>query len=252
MAWSFKIGSAEFLVKRWPKARITPPYDWVKTWAENPYAYDRGAAQDVYESEVVFYDTEANINTIQTALETVRGSATLSSFTDIIFAPNVDHSGSITCVLKVLKPRRATAFAAGTTAMFEMTVTLRAVSPTLLSTTPSLATLRPQMGYEADKVYQSLKGFSMDQTMSNLDRRTDAGVCTVPFVQLTAEIKAILAYILVTLRAASFTFPSALGITYPFGVVRGGLPKNCKITAFSFSRRDQETWAMSITFTEFT
>lgn len=251
MAWSFKIGAVEFLVKHWPKARITPPWTWVTTWAENPYTFDRGAAQDIYESEVTFYDTEANINTIQTALETVRGSATLTSFTDFIFAPNVDHSGSITCTLQVMKSRRALSFAAGGTAMFEMTVNLRAISPTLLSTTPSLSTLRPQWGYEADKVYQSLKGFSMGQAMENLDRRTDAGVCTLPVLQLTAEIKAILAYILVTARAASITFPSGVGITYPFGVVRGGLPKNCKITSFAFSRRDNETWNMSLVFTEF-
>ncbi len=250
MAWTFKIGSTEFLVRRFPKPKYIPPYEWVKSWAENPYANDRGAAQDIYETEITFYGTETAINATATALDAVRTSAVLTSFSDSIFLPNVDHTGSITCAIKAQRPRKSLSFAAGGSAMYELTATLRAVAPPILTTSPSLATLRRQWGDETDKSLTSVKGFSMDQTIFTEDRRADIGTARVPFLQTTAEIKAILAYILGTARASSILFPS-IGIDYPFGVVRGALPKACKITGFTCSPRDGELWNLVITFSEF-
>jgi len=249
MAWTFKIGSNEFLAARWPKPTISRAITWGESRADNLHGCDFGAAQDIYETEITLYDTESAINAAQTALETVRELAVLSSFSDDIFAPNVDHSGSINCALKVLKPRKANSFAMPGSVMYEMTVQIRAVSPSLRATTPSLASLRIQYGATADKSYTSLKGFTMDQTAVYSDERNDSGQYDGKFLQTTAEMKAILAYVMQTARATAITFPS-IGVTYPFGVVRGGLPKSCKIAALAFTRKDFVFWNLSISFSE--
>ncbi len=173
----------------------------------------------------------------------------MTGFTEEVFAPNVDHSGDIDAAIVSMKPRRDAGQNAAGGQMYEFSVKLRAIAPPLLSTTPSLAALRIQYGVEADKSYTSGKAFTYSGAAIYGDKRADIGSYPGKFLQTKAELQAILAYILITARATEITFPS-LGVTYPFGVVRGGLPKSAKIVSFSFSRKDFIMWNLSITFAE--
>ena len=249
-AKSFTISGLDCYVRNFARARIKPAIDWVQNAAGNWRGSDRAAAQDIHEVDVVFYDRETAINTLATTLDSNREGVTMSAFGTDIFAPVVDHSGSISASITRLRRRRQAGFASPSTAMFELEATFRAISPSLVSTSASLSTLKIQEGFEADKDFSVGKIFAYDQTASYADPRKDIGQFKGTFRQTTAQAKAILKYVLSTARASTIAFPTLGGVTYPFGVIRGALPKNAKIIDFSISRHNLVFWDIELTFVE--
>lgn len=250
-AKSFTISSVDCYVRNFAKPRINWAIDWVQNSAGNMRGSDRAVAQDVHEVDVVFYDRESVINTLATTLENSnREAVTMSGFGTEIFAPVVDHSGSISATITRLRRRRQTSFASPSQAMFELEATFRAISPSLVSTSASLATLKLQEGFTADKDFTSEKAFAYNQTAFYADASMDIGLFRGVFRQTTAQAKAILKYILSTARASTIVFPTLGGVTYPFGVIRGALPKNAKIIDFSLSRHNFVFWDIELTFAE--
>lgn len=250
---TFQIDGYPFRARQFPKPKVDWGVTWIASKSKNKHASDRGAGQDIYETEFTLYDQEAYLNAWQVNLAAnARGVVGISGFGESIFAPNVDHTGSINCAIKVIGFRKATAFVAGGSEMYEMNVHARAISPPLLSTTPSLATLRMQHGFEADKSYEARTGFSYDQHAFTTDTGDDIGVYNGVFLQTTAELQAILAYIFGVARASVITLPSVISsaVPYPFGIVRGAGPFQSRITKFTFSRRDFLMWNLGITFAE--
>ncbi len=103
---------------------------------------------------------------------------------------------------------------------------------------------------DADNSYEARKIFSQNQTAYYTDHLSDIGTFTGRFVQTTAQMRAILAYLLVTARASSFSFPN-IGVAYPFGYTRGAYAsKTCKVKSFEFSRRNFVFWDLVLELVE--
>ena len=223
-------------------------------WDQNSAGYwmgsDRGAAQDIYSTSLVIQATDSTFNTIQTTVNSNREGVTLSAFLTDVFAPTVDQTGSVSCSILDFGERKHIAFAGAAAGVFGVTLGLRAISPTLLTPTPSLATLRLLEGWEGDHTTEIGKGFAYDQTATYSDRKSDVGAFTGRFSQTTTELKAILAYIMVTARAAAFVMPTLSGASYPFGVAKGNGAFNVKIKDFSFTRANLNRWNLMIKFVE--
>jgi len=246
--YSFTIAGSGYNVRAWPKPSISPAIQWITDSAGYPHGSDRGAPQDIYESQVVFFDTESAINNLESTLQSNREGLMLAGFTAPLFAPNVNHTGSLTAAAVAMGRRKHLKFAAPSTGIFELPVTFRAISPTLLSTTPSISTLKLQDGFEAGKSFDVGKGFSYNQNPFYHDSRADEGRFAGVFKQKTAQAQAILAYLLTSARASSFAFPS-IGVTYPFGSTKSATP-NCKVTKISIERADFVFWNLSLEFME--
>lgn len=246
MADSLTIGGTAVKMRPWPSFSITPSIQWIQDSAGRWNGSDRGASRDAYEATATFQGTEATINTLEQTLDSNREAITLSNFAAPLFAPNVDHTGSISAVVLPGIERRQLQFGG----VYELVVSFRAIAPTLLATTPSLATLRLQETFEASHTYESPKAFTYGQTAAYGDHRSDVGTFEASFSQSTAQIQAILAYLLTTARASDIAFPAALStVAYPWGRTRG-TPTNCKILSFDVSRKNLNRWGLKIKFGE--
>ncbi len=250
MGSSVTIGGTAVKVQQWPKPSITPAILWTQDAAGYKHASDRGASQDIYESEILISETDANINALRTTLDANREGITLSAFNTEIFAPNVDHTGSISCSIVDFGVRQQKMWAGTTNNIQDLTLRVRAISPTILGTSPSLSTLRLVSGWSGDHSWEVGKVFSMDQTASYGDFRSDVGLFTASFSQTKAQAQAILAYLLTTARSASVALPTFSSVVYPFGIKKGTGPFNCKITGFEIARANLNRWNLQIAFEE--
>lgn len=247
-AKSILIAGIGFRFRPWPKPTITASIQWIQDSAGYWNGSDRGYAQDVYEATALFQGRESVINTLEQTLESNRESIVLSGFEAPLFAPNVDHTGTITAAVLEIQRRQVQFGLSGH--VYELVVTFRAIAPTLLSTTPSMAGLRPQEGFSAQASYESPKAFAYGQTAYYGDHRSDTGTLEVDLVQNLAQTRAILAYVLTTARASAVAFPSALStIAYPWGRARGSAT-NCKITGLEVSRMNLNRWKIKLRFVE--
>lgn len=237
-----------FNFRPWPTITILPAIQWIQDSAGYWNGSDRGASQDAYEATAVFSGTEGTINALEANLDYFREAIELNNFIAPLFAPNVDHTGTINAV--VLGVKRTQIQFGNPTHIYALEVRFRAIATTLLSTTPSLATLRVQDGFDASHSYESPKAFTYGQTAVYGDRRSDIGTFEATFSQKTAEVQAILAYLLTTARANSVAFPAALStVAYPWGRTRGAAT-NCKVIGFTLARKNLNRWTLKIKFTE--
>lgn len=248
--FSFTLAGTGVSVRAWPKPAIDPAILWVQDSAGNWNGSDRGAAQDVYTAEVTFMGIESEIDAVESLLESNREGVTLAAFASPVFAPNVDHTGSISATVASLERRRHLAYAAGASkGVYELDATLRAISPTLLGTTPSLATLNLQEGFEGSKSYEVGKAFTYNQTAVYSDHKSDIGRFVGTFRQTVEETQAILAYLLTTARAASIAVPTLGNVTYLWGQPRGAAT-NCRVKSFGLVRRDFVFYDLEIELVE--
>lgn len=250
MAFSVTIAGTSYPVQCWPKPTIAPAIQWQQDAAGFWGGSDRGASQDVYETELLFAGPESTINALEQALDANREALTLSGINTPLFAPNIDHTGSLSVAVVDQPDRQQVQY--GTAAhVYAMTVKLHAIAPPKLSTTPSLAGLRPVDGFKATNTYESPKVFSMNQTAFYGDHRSDSGSLDVDLVQDLAHTQAILAYALTTARASAVAFPVALSavIAYPWGRDRGS-PTNCMFKGLSLSRMNLNRWKIHLSLVE--
>lgn len=247
--YSFAIGFADAIPMRpWPTHRITPAILWIQDSAGYWHGSDRGAAQDVYEATALFQGLESDMNDFEETLEAAREQVDISGFETPLFAPNVDHTGTVNAVVQSMRRRQVQY--GSPSHIYELEVGFRAIAPTLLTTTPSLSTLRVQDGFDAGHSYTSPKAFTYDQTAQYGDARADVGTFEATFQQSTAEAQAILAYILITARANAVAWPAALSsVAYPWGRSRG-TPTNCKILGVTIARKNLNRWILKIKFGE--
>lgn len=251
MSQTFRIDGVNYFANRWPKPTIEWAMEWAKSAKHNHYCSDRGAAQDLYTCAFTLYDVEANLNILQTTLTAHRDTVTLTDFGEALFAPNLDHTGSIIAKIDTRGMRKAMVFAAGGGELFEMQCVATAIQPPKLTITPSLAVLRLQHGYEADKTFEARTGLTYSQVAQTTDTADDVGVFNFRGLQFTSELQQILSFILASAyRGIAFTLPAIAGVPYPFGVVRGAGPFQAKIRSFSFTRRDFQMWDLLIQFVE--
>jgi len=247
---SLTIGGTAYRCQPWPKPIIRPAITWGQNTAGYWYGFDRGTAQDIYEAEITFTDTDAVINSLKGVLNSNRGAISLTSLQTPIFAPNVDQTGTISCSAVDFGQREHVQWAGTGSNIQTLTVRFRAISPTLLAPTASLATLRIQERYQGDHSWPINKHFAYNQTGSYIDHGSDVGTLKASFQQTLTESRAILRYILNTARADSFTLPTFSGLTYPFGVSRGAGPFSCMVKSVQVYRKDLNRWILNLEFVE--
>jgi len=251
MADSVTIAGVATKIRPWAIPVIKPAITWVQDAKGFWHGSDRGAAQDVYETTILVQVSETLMDTLQgTFYSTSRELVNVTAINTDFFAPTVDQSGTVSSTIVDFGQRKHLQFAGASISLQDISMTVRAVSPTLLTPTPSLATLKIQEGWEGDASREIAKGFAYDRTPSYNDRASDAGRFVGRFSQTTVQLKAILAYIMVTARASSFAFPTLAGVPNPFSVSRGSLPVNVNIVDFSFSRANLNRWNLTIDFRE--
>lgn len=242
-------GTTLYRVRPWPSPSITRAFSpWVSDGRGNIRANDRGAAQDVYESSIIVSDTENNVNSLLTVLSTSRESVVFDQFAAPIFAPNVDHTSSITCAVDVGK-RKMTFHSSGAYDVYEVELKLRAIAAPLLTPTPSLSGLRVQEQKTATHSWGLARNFFQNGLQAYSESRNDSGLFSPSFVQGLAATQAALAYFMVTARATSFTLPS-FGVDYPFGPARGSGPFSVRLEDFRISRENLNRWRLDCDFRE--
>lgn len=247
---SFSIGDINTICYPFPEPIITPAIKWIFDSAGNPKGSDRGAAYDIYESKVKFIDTENNINAIILELDSNREAVSLSNFDTIVFSPEVSHTGTITCAHEIIGDKRRVFNSTSVDDVYELSVKFRAISPSLIGTSASLSTLKIQEALTADQSWSLGRAFSESGAHFYADRRRDVGRLQASFSQTTAQLQAILAYLLTTARASTITLPTFSGLTYPFGYLRGVGPFNAKVLSFGISRANLNRWTLDIEFAE--
>jgi len=247
---SFAISSSDIKVKPFPTYEIKPAISFVQNSSGYWKGTDRGAAQDIYIGNFTAEATDTNFNALQTTINTSKESITFSGFNTDLLAPNVDQSGSVVGTILDFGARKHLQFNGVGASVFDINISFRALSPSLLSTTPSLSSLRLMENWQELHTTEIAKGQSLTQSYSYADRSSDAGRFVGYFSQTRAQTQAILAYILVTARAASFTFPTLSGVAYPFGISKGTGPFTVIIYDFKVTRQNINRWTIMIDFRE--
>jgi hypothetical protein len=242
-------GTTLYRVRPWPSPSVTRAFKgWYTDGRGNIRANDRGASQDIYEASIIVADTEDNVNSLLTVLSASRESVVLDQFAAPIFAPNVDHTSSITCAVDAGK-RKMVYHSGGAYDVYEVELKLRAISPPLLTPTPSLSGLRVQEQKAASHSWGLARNFFQSGTQAYSESRNDNGLFQPSFVQGITATREALAYFLVTARAASFTLPS-FGADYPFGPARGVGPFSVRLEDFRISRENLNRWRIDCDFRE--
>lgn len=245
------IAGTSYNVNQWPEPITRPAISWKRLSTGYWQGYDRGAAQDVYEGRVRIADKTATLDALQATLDANRNGITLSSFStgEHIFGSNVDYSGSISATVVDFGLRRNVMFRS----IFELEITFRALSPSLLAVTPSLANLRLQEGWDGDRSTEVTKHFSYNQSASYIDHGSDVGLFKATFRQTSEEIKAIRAYLLTTARAESIEFPEVLSDFYPYGAMEThSMYQKCHVKEWRDKRINFVFWDLEITFAQAT
>lgn len=244
---SFKIGEVPFNVLRFPEPKVEPALEWVEDAQGRLQAIDRGASQDVYTSKAVLHGTDDELNAMIETVAEARGDVLeLTDVKEYLFLPIVNHAVSMNVAFKL---GRRVQVDFSDIPLYQVPVELRAQSPTLKTTTPSLASLRPQPKYEADSSLDAETKWSYAQGAFPIDGGSDSGRHVGFYRQYSEEMEAILRFVLGTSgRNASFTFPAGLGIDSPFG------PRSesttCRVRLLEAKRRDLLFWDLKLEFPE--
>lgn len=242
------IGGASYNIQPWPEPKTEPAITWGKGADGYPFGTDRGATEDRYLGTVRVAGPTATLDALQATLDANRTGITLSGFNagEMLFGADVDYSGSISAAVVDFGVRRNVMM----NAVHELEITLRAISPALLSTTPSLTGLRLQEGWSGDRSTDVNAVFAYGQSAAYHDHGTDAGVFKGRFLQTTESMKAIRAYLLTTARAEPIPFPNLFPVPfYPFGANEADHRfQMCVVRSWADKRRSLARWELEITF----
>jgi hypothetical protein len=239
--------SVDLMVKPYPRASIRRNVTWEQDSSGRYLPCDRGAQADWYDAEVTVHGNKADMEAFGTWLSTEgRETFTVAVTNGVVFAPNMNQTVSNTVTILNMDRLKRVFWASPTNGVDEVTFTLRAINPTLYSTTGSLSSLRILEQYEQDRSWGVSPTFTMGGDVVHHDHRDDAGRFRATFEQTTSEMIPILNYLVGTGRADAFTFPSISGVDYPFGIAAGALPLSCRAREFSVSRDSLNRWNLDL------
>jgi len=212
----------------WGYRPVTAPsIKWIRKADGNWSASDRGASEDVYEAEIVFRGPEAELNDLESVLDSNKENFSITCGTgEEIFGADIDYSGSLDItVVDYSSPNPSRE----DFAFWTMGLKLRLFSPSFVGTAGSLSTLKlSQFSYDAYSEFDNQKVFTYDGTAYYNEEDTEPGIFSASFKQTQSQAEAIRRYILSTNRSGAFTFPS-IGVDYPFGQRAGTGPFSVKI-----------------------
>lgn len=243
--------SIEVKFKPWPAPKFTPNVTWQQDSSGRWLPCSRTIAGDFWDIEVTLFASKANMEAFALWLDKEgRETFTVSAVDGELFPPLINQSGPFqACVIDVDRVMRV--FWAGpSNGVDEVRFTLRALNPAFHEATPSLASLRLQPEYEQDASWPMSPAFYAGGGATFADRQDRAGKFRGRFLQRTEEAKAILAYLAHgDGRASAFPFPT-IGVEYPFGRARGGVPKLCRVREWRITRESLGLWGFEIEFVE--
>lgn len=234
------------------KPKTTLALKWIQTASGAWRATDRGASSDIYEAEIRLYAREDTINTFVNAVYANRtydtNYFTMSGFeaTEHIFGEDVDHSVPITVTIIAIEgPVQKTWLG------FEVTVTVRALSPTFASASflPTLKYL--DYGYKGNVQELTINKYdSYYGSYSYQEHGADIGVWEGTLLLCGYHMGAFRRY-LASQRGSTITIPSINGVANPFGPTRPGFPIDCKVTKWEdLGMVGPNNWRMKLTLAE--
>lgn len=234
----------------WKYKPVTKPaIQWLQKSDGNWSGVDRGTAQDVYESQIVFKGPTSELLTLETVLAANREDMDITCSTgEEIFGAEIDYSSAISVAVVDYGKITRTNFA-----LNSMPLRLRLVeTPSIVSTAASLSSLRlSNWKWSPNSEFDLIKIFSYDGTPTYLDGETDPGIFKAKFRQTQTEMEAIRRYLMETARTntiSSFDF-SGFGVSRPFGQRNAASTFNVKIISWQdMGRINYCDWELSITF----
>lgn len=247
-------GIVTFDVFRFSNKPVTQvALDWKQTADDNWVAVDRGASNDIYQSEIVFYGTELEVTDIIDSFESNRIGGThyftLSQFNgvdDQIFGADIDYSSSIDVTIVKWGKRKQKQFKSWT-----WTCTMQMIEdPYVYSGSPSLPTLKPLIGYRGDATWTILKTDTYDNTFTYIDYDKDTGIFEGIFVMDNTDMKAFRRYLLSTIRGNNITISSIAGVSDPFGTRQSTYPITAKVLDFSDEMLNINFWKVKVKLAE--
>lgn len=208
-----------------------PALIWAMCSSGKWVASDRGAASDIYTTEIEVTGYESEINDILANLYNNRIASsgtpnliTLSDFADTekIFGEDIDYS-SVNATVTDIGERQQRAFCS-----WSVKIKLQAISPSFVgSAAASIIFAHWDFEYTGDNERTITKYDSYQGTFSYADHRADRGVFKGSAYLKNADMATFLRT-LATVRAAPITTTIG-GVEYPFGVERPGTwPRNLK------------------------
>ena len=212
----------------------------------------------VRESEVTFLGTRDQImgaSGLASVLETYRAGAVIGNIQTPLWDPLVDYSGNINVTIIPKPGQQVYMTTAGDNGWYELTATIRAENPTLLSVSPDLSFLRLQARYQADKNFLETVMYSQDRaTVTYINPLAEAGKFgKAQFLQTEEEVRGIIQYLTIYNRVTPFAFPSLPQVYYPFGPTQppvGDAACNCVATSFEIQRKSLSMWLVTIEFSQ--
>jgi hypothetical protein len=204
------------------RPRTIPAIEWIQKsdgyWA----GYDRGASEDIFEADVLFFGTQTEIGNLEAEIadETTGAGGNTNQREAIamtlgageeIFGADIDYSGELSVVPVIYGPITRNNFSS-----FQMPARFRLVSPGYTGSA-SFSDLRiADNSYNAYSEFDMRHIFACDGTSYYQERRTDPGIFEAVFRQTFEEMKAIRRYLLTTARSNAISYPS-FGVTKPYG-----------------------------------
>ena len=243
-------GDYTFQIKPDFKVLTQPALNWVQLESGNYEAVDRGAAEDIYQSDIKLYGTRDTVNEFIEEFETDRAAdniITLSNFnnSEKIFGCDVDYTGNITSTIVEMGK-----FTQKTWRGYSLKVRINALSASFtgVSAMPSLSLLR--IGYKGDSDYTFNKIRNYDGSYTYIDHKSDIGLFRGKFLFTEAEAIGFRRYV-ATQRGAIIPLYAIGGVTYPFGIKRGGTyPYTTRIMDWQEQMWGLHHWIFDITFVE--
>ena len=224
----------------------TPAIKWTQLSNGNWTASDRTSVEDVYESEVIFQGTFAELTDLETSLGNNRTDfICFCSDGEEIFGADISYTTQFTVTVTKYGTIKQTGFK-----LFQMAIKLRMITPVFKTAAADFSKLRlSSHANTRTHEFDITKKFSYNQIGYSVDHEVDAQTFSGHFTQTTAEMGPIRRYLLTTARTAAVSFPSFGNITYPFGYRAGNSSFNVKVIKWADTgRTDFNNWGLRMTF----
>ena len=214
---------------------------WVQAGNGNWVGSDRGSSEDVYETNISFKGTFAELTLLDNVLNDNRENFNITCGTgEEIFGADIDYSGALNVVVIDYGKMERVSFSS-----YTRDLKIRLLSPTFQTITPSLSTLMLNFQYTATSEVDTYNQFTYDGIADYKDHDTDPGIFEAVFRQTNDEMKAIRRYLTVTCRNSTVAFPAIED--YPFGPNADVGPFSVKIIEWEdMGRSNLQFWNIRI------
>ncbi len=232
----------------YPKPRAIPAIDWLQLDSGAWRPTVRGIEADQYFADLSIYDNSPVIEALWNALKNPSNRGQISlTFSNTLEAMiwGADVLCTTATVWKYGVPVAA-GFTGLNTAMYRLSLSLRAISPSFTGTGAWPAVMRVQ-SWKTGSSFDLSKIASFSGSISYPDHRGDTPYFEGEFRALTEEMKQVRRFIYGVNRGAQTTFPD-IGVPYPFGPDLGGFTDSyVRVIYFEDLGQDGfETWRFKL------